>query len=69
MEMRALLSKPKDENKDQNLYPDLPPPSYQEAKDMPAGEDQPRMDSDNEHATGNWDFKPIYPYYGKEEAF
>ena len=44
-------------------------PSYQEAKDMPAGEDQPRMDSDNEHATGNWDFKPIYPYYGKEEAF
>jgi len=50
----------------QKLYPDLPPPTYEMAKDMPVG-DQPaptmRMNSDNEHATGNWDFKPIYPYY------
>lgn len=71
LEMRTLLSKPKEENDDQNLYPDLPPPSYQEAKDMPAGDQSKatmRMDTDNEHATGNWDFKPIYPYYGQGEA-
>ena len=50
----------------QKLYPDLPPPTYEMAKYMPTG-NQPaptmRMNSDNEHATGNWDFKPIYPYY------
>jgi hypothetical protein len=72
LEMKALLSRNKDQNKDENLYPDLSPPNYQEAKDIEAVEDGPkrtmRMDTDNEHATGNWDFKPIYPYYGKEEA-
>ena len=72
--MTALLYKPKAKNKDQNLYPYLPPPTYQEAKDMPTGEHQPkatiRLDSatDNEHAMENLYFKHIYPYYGKEEA-
>jgi hypothetical protein len=23
-----------------------------------------RMEDDNEHTMGNWDYKPIYPYYG-----
>ena len=45
-----------------SAYPDLPPPTYEEA----TGADLPslRMEDDNEHATGNWDYKPIYPYYG-----
>jgi len=42
-----------------SLYPDLPPPTYEEARNLPSI----RMEDDSEHATGNWDFKPIYPYY------
>ena len=43
-----------------SLYPDLPPPTYEEARNLPGI----RMEDDNENTTGNWDFKPIYPYYG-----
>ena len=40
-----------------SLYPDLPPPTYEEAQNLPGI----RMEDDNEHTTGNWDYKPIYP--------
>lgn len=43
-----------------SAYPDLPPPTYEEAKLLPSIE----RDNVEEHATGNWDFRPIYPYYG-----
>ena len=43
-----------------SAYPDLPPPSYEEAQGLPSM----RMEDDNEHTMGNWDYKPIYPYYG-----
>jgi hypothetical protein len=41
-------------------YPDLPPPSYEEAQGLPSM----RMEDDKEHTMGNWDYNPIYPYYG-----
>ena len=78
-EMKSFLTKKKDADEPevasnrpiappiQNLYPDLPLPTYEEAVDMPSGDQtRPtmRMEDDNEHTTGNWDFKPIYPYYG-----
>jgi len=44
-----------------SAYPDLPLPTYEEAIGLP----NMRMEDDNEHTMGNWDFKPIYPYYGK----
>ena len=77
--MKAFFTKKKDDDETQaatsrpsappiqNLYPDLPLPTYEEALDMPSGDqDAPtmRVEADNEHITGNWDFKPIYPYYG-----
>jgi len=77
--MKAFFTKKKDDDEPQaatsrpsappiqNLYPDLPLPTYEEALDMPSGDqDAPtmRVEADNEHITGNWDFKPIYPYYG-----
>ena len=43
-----------------SAYPDLPPPTYEEAQGLP----NMRMEDDNEHTMGNWDYKPIYPYYG-----
>jgi len=45
-----------------SLYPELPPPTYQEAT---VGEDIPHLKSDeeNEHVGGNWDYKPQYPLY------
>ena len=41
-------------------YPDLPPPTYQQAKNLPS---LTKDDSDEKYTTGNWNFKPSYPYY------
>jgi len=42
-------------------YPELPPPTYEEA----TADDFPglRTEDDNEHAEGNWDYRPQYPSY------
>eukprot|EP00092_Neocalanus_flemingeri_P026417 GFUD01028635.1.p1 GENE.GFUD01028635.1~~GFUD01028635.1.p1 ORF type:complete len:421 (+),score=80.89 GFUD01028635.1:75-1265(+) len=47
-----------------SAYPELPPPSYEQA----VGDNFPNLrdeedEEHNEHAGGNWDFRPLYPSY------